>query len=102
MVHVYVARGVGVTGVLCEHALDFCVSAPCRNGGTCVGDAMTYVCECDPRYTGTHCETLVKCSANPCQHATSCQDYVSILWHANALLFVLLLLFNVFCVLIFA
>ncbi|KAG8225570.1 hypothetical protein J437_LFUL002087 [Ladona fulva] len=43
----------------------------CENGGTCLGDT----CACPEHTTGRACEALLRCSANPCLHASSCKDY---------------------------
>ncbi len=40
--------------------IDECASNPCENGGTCVDDINQYTCNCDPGWTGVHCETSKK------------------------------------------
>ncbi len=37
--------------------IDECASNPCEHGGTCVDDVNQYTCDCDPGWTGDHCET---------------------------------------------
>nr|CAD7398371.1 unnamed protein product [Timema cristinae] len=62
-------------GLRCEHGAltEWC---QCKNGGTC----LDYTCVCPPPYTGLYCEVRrsVTCANNPCQHASGCQDHVSI------------------------
>ncbi|XP_037294179.1 protein serrate isoform X1 [Manduca sexta] len=43
------------TGARCELALEPCASAPCRNGGRCVGGAGWWRCECAPGWAGDTC-----------------------------------------------
>ena len=37
--------------------IDECASSPCQNGGTCVDEINSYICECHPGCTGANCET---------------------------------------------
>ena len=34
-----------------------CSSDPCENGGTCTDDVCGYICDCEPGFTGTECQT---------------------------------------------
>ena len=34
-----------------------CSSGPCENGGTCTDEVCGYICDCEPGYTGTECQT---------------------------------------------
>ena len=34
-----------------------CSSGPCANGGTCTDEACGYICDCEPGFTGTECQT---------------------------------------------
>ncbi|CAH1797720.1 unnamed protein product, partial [Owenia fusiformis] len=45
------------TGVRCETFIDYCISQPCQNEGTCNPMVGGYTCICLRDYTGTHCET---------------------------------------------
>ena len=37
--------------------IDECQSIPCFNEATCVDGVNEYTCECQPGYTGEHCDT---------------------------------------------
>ncbi|XP_078620812.1 uncharacterized protein LOC144887449 [Branchiostoma floridae x Branchiostoma japonicum] len=41
-------------GVKC-HDHDDCASAPCKNGGTCLGGVKNYICQCAPGWGGRNC-----------------------------------------------
>ena len=40
----------------CFIAIDFCLSNPCQNIGTCNSYVGGYNCDCQPDYAGTHCQ----------------------------------------------
>ena len=42
--------------VLCIF-LDPCFPSPCFNGGMCVANQTSFVCQCDSLYGGLFCET---------------------------------------------
>ncbi|XP_072519840.1 coagulation factor IXa [Salminus brasiliensis] len=52
-----------------------CKSAPCKNQGTCQHQSGTYVCNCQPGFTGKNCEivTVRQCDVNNggCMHFCS-------------------------------
>ena len=37
--------------------IDECSSAPCQNGGTCIDQVNSYLCQCAPGYTDLQCQT---------------------------------------------
>ncbi|CAJ0585009.1 unnamed protein product, partial [Mesorhabditis spiculigera] len=52
-----------------------CDPNPCQNGGSCSnGTDFTYGCSCPAGYTGTTCQTKIKCSSSPCQYGSVCID----------------------------
>ncbi|XP_037125413.1 coagulation factor IX-like [Syngnathus acus] len=54
---------------------DQCKPPPCQNGGSCHDGIKSYLCWCDPRFTGKNCEIEVskQCSINNggCSHFCS-------------------------------
>ena len=40
--------------------VNYCLSQPCHNGGTCISEFGGYTCECPHDYTGHNCENLRK------------------------------------------
>ncbi|GBN69798.1 Protocadherin Fat 1 [Araneus ventricosus] len=53
------------SGVFCEKANDYCISAPCKNNGTCFNvNNGTYACLCQNGYLGTNCELECDCGLN--------------------------------------
>ncbi|CAH1256444.1 NOTCH1 [Branchiostoma lanceolatum] len=51
-----------------------CMSAPCQNGATCLGEMNSFTCQCAPGYTGTHCEDIDDCISAPCRNGATCLD----------------------------
>ncbi|XP_019641893.1 PREDICTED: protein jagged-2-like [Branchiostoma belcheri] len=60
--------------------VDECSSDPCRNGGTCRNVTDEYRCDCEPGWTGVHCETATICENLPdgtfLPHPSDCSRYV--------------------------
>ncbi|CAH1797721.1 unnamed protein product, partial [Owenia fusiformis] len=53
------------TGDRCETFIDYCVSNPCQNGGTCNATVGGFTCTCPKDYTGRWCETYdLQCPPN--------------------------------------
>ncbi|XP_033122511.1 uncharacterized protein LOC117121414 isoform X2 [Anneissia japonica] len=40
-------------------SVDYCVSSPCGNKGTCISANFEFTCECKPGYSGRYCENSV-------------------------------------------
>ncbi|XP_028402385.1 delta-like protein 4 isoform X2 [Dendronephthya gigantea] len=49
-------------------------TVPCRNSGTCSPNAAApfYTCSCPYPFTGTNCETNIRCHNNPCHNGGHC------------------------------
>ncbi|XP_029048305.2 cubilin isoform X2 [Osmia bicornis bicornis] len=67
--------GIGRNG--CQSSTDVSVHSPCINNpcvhGRCVSQGNSYVCVCDPGYTGTTCDTKIDpCTPNPCRNNGVC------------------------------
>jgi len=79
----------GFDGVLCEHDVDECLSAPCFNGATCHNDDGGYQCQCLEStfpfenlskrpladFTGKHCQFGPdECVGVQCPNGGVCHD----------------------------
>ncbi|RMZ97532.1 cadherin EGF LAG seven-pass G-type receptor 2 isoform X1 [Brachionus plicatilis] len=54
---------LGFTGnisVMCDTEINLCYSNPCGQNGICISTESSYVCTCDPGYTGRTCEIDIK------------------------------------------
>lgn len=57
--------------------LDPCASQPCSHG-TCTISASTWMCVCEPGWTGIECkDSINECLSNPCLNAGVCIDDVN-------------------------
>jgi Notch-like protein len=66
----------GYTGRHCEIAIDYCISAPCQNNGTCVNSPYGYFCTCASGFVGHNCQTdLDECKIDMCPAKSSCFNY---------------------------
>ena len=64
-------------GEFCDQIKDFCISSPCKNGGTCSQEegVCHYNCDCVVGYEGDRCETEMNaCDSDPCQFGGACSQ----------------------------
>ncbi|CAB3978250.1 neurogenic locus notch homolog 1-like, partial [Paramuricea clavata] len=54
---------------------NFCVEAPCMNGGLCSEGEGSYFCHCKPGFKGKNCEAKNPCIPNPCTNMGACKRY---------------------------
>jgi len=56
-----------------------CTSSPCRNGGTCIANSISYICQCGSTFYGPDCEnsTTDSCASNPCKNGATCVNGAS-------------------------
>ena len=65
----------GFFGDDCEVDVDYCMSAPCQNNGTChdIMGGPGYSCTCPRGYTGVNCEADIdECAEGACQNGATC------------------------------
>ena len=65
----------GHYGDNCEADVDYCISAPCQNGGSCVDiiGGPGYTCTCPLEYTGLDCDVeFNECESSPCLNGGNC------------------------------
>ena len=55
--HIHTYALTRVFCILEEAAVDECCSNPCQNGGHCIDQLQSYVCECAAGFIGDHCQT---------------------------------------------
>ncbi|XP_033099032.1 neural cell adhesion molecule 2-like [Anneissia japonica] len=62
-VRVEVTNNIGSTTQQAK-GIDYCVSSPCENEGTCIPANFEFTCECKQGYSGRYCESDVSTSSN--------------------------------------
>ncbi|KAL3836256.1 hypothetical protein ACJMK2_021695 [Sinanodonta woodiana] len=72
----YVGNGEGPAGCVPQGPITgACGSSPCMNGAVCQNNGDSFICTCQPGYTGQRCETNInECSSSPCQNGGTCTD----------------------------
>ncbi|XP_062853195.1 sushi, nidogen and EGF-like domain-containing protein 1 [Trichomycterus rosablanca] len=69
------SQGVWSQTPVCDE-INECSSQPCMNGGTCRDRLASFLCECEPRFTGQRCQTEQDgCESNPCLNGGVCRGY---------------------------
>ncbi|CAH1775425.1 unnamed protein product [Owenia fusiformis] len=76
----YIGNGVGNSGCVQQGGggtTDACSNNPCEHG-RCQVSGSSYVCNCDPGFTGTRCTINIdECQSQPCQNGGTCIDGVN-------------------------
>ncbi|CAL8306817.1 unnamed protein product [Merluccius merluccius] len=50
------------------NTVDVCASGPCLNGGSCSGQGSSFICYCQPLFSGTHCQLKISDVPEDCLH----------------------------------
>uniref|UniRef100_A0A672IXN3 Neurogenic locus notch homolog protein 2-like n=1 Tax=Salarias fasciatus TaxID=181472 RepID=A0A672IXN3_SALFA len=57
-----------------------CKKNPCKNGGRCINSPGSYMCKCQPGYSGQNCQTDIDdCSLSECHFNTNFSNFSSII-----------------------
>lgn len=63
------------SGEACETNINECNNFPCENGGQCTDLINSFLCSCEPGFTGKRCQHLIDdCASEPCQNGGTCMD----------------------------
>lgn len=55
------------TGPRCNEDVNECKKNPCKNGGRCINSQGSYVCKCQPGYSGHDCQIDIDdCTPSKC------------------------------------
>lgn len=55
------------TGPRCNEDVNECKKTPCKNGGRCINSQGSYVCKCQPGYSGHNCQIDIDdCTPSEC------------------------------------
>ncbi|XP_074655599.1 uncharacterized protein LOC141909117 isoform X2 [Tubulanus polymorphus] len=69
----------GWEGRICDTKINYCKTAPCKNGATCNNDytIYNYTCSCKPGYDGYDCgNNINECLPDPCVNG-NCTDGIA-------------------------
>ena len=62
----------------CQVNIDDCEDNDCKNGAMCMDGIQTYMCLCQPGFSGDLCQTDVdECLSNACLNSALCIDLVN-------------------------
>ena len=61
-----------------EYNSSSCEGNPCLNGGTCVTEGGSFVCQCPPSHEGVLCASDVDhCGSSPCLNGGTCLEFAN-------------------------
>ena len=66
----------GFTGPDCKTNIDDCMSNPCAPHGKCLDGIASFMCNCDPGFTGELCQTIDHCVGIECNGNGLCVNNI--------------------------
>jgi hypothetical protein len=73
-----------------------CQPNPCQNGGICIPQGTTFLCQCPPTFIGRCCETRLTtttpynpCLQSPCQNGGQCISSGICVWFIFIFIFLI-------------
>ncbi|XP_022110883.1 sushi, von Willebrand factor type A, EGF and pentraxin domain-containing protein 1-like [Acanthaster planci] len=71
----HITQVTGATDLSMCSVQTFCSATSCLNGGTCMEQLESFLCECPAGLTGEHCQTdVIDCQQDSCFNGGTCVD----------------------------
>ncbi|XP_022110885.1 sushi, von Willebrand factor type A, EGF and pentraxin domain-containing protein 1-like [Acanthaster planci] len=71
----HITQVTGATDLSMCSVRTFCSATSCLNGGTCMEQLESFLCECPAGLTGEHCQTdVIDCQQDSCFNGGTCVD----------------------------
>ena len=64
----------GFTGAMCDENIDDCQGRNCSGNGHCIDGINTFMCDCNPGFTGEMCGETDDCQEKTCSGNGQCID----------------------------